>query len=463
MLSIHTNHNAMHAYRYLLNNSRAMGKSIEKLSSGYRINSAADGPADLIISEKLRSQIEGLERAIQNTTETKNLLSITEGALGEVQNILRNMNKLAVGAANSGIVNADQIAADQAQMDAALQAIDRILGTTSYAGRKPLDNINLGGGQGSTPSKPSSQAANVVATPESYAKEGKPGLVDAGIVSGRENAQQVDENGLVANGDKTFSILGSDPEAAPLGAFTFAEGTDVGDIVAALKAFAIPAAEAVSPDPNYAPPDGRVGGDINAVALDIPALAHLQGLPDEAAANFLAAYMENFTPDGSLVATLGEPGTPLQLGKLDQELYDFSTNLMNMNSGGLGGVQVTKRYSADGVEETRTLYLADLYGGGAASLAADPEAAMKIIRQAIKDVAGMRAEIGAIQANRLQADENAMRTELENLTRSESAIRDTDFASEMIEFTRTQVFSQVGTKMLAAANEQGQHILDLIA
>lgn len=103
---------AINANKNLYGSNRALNSSLSKLSSGYRINTAADAPADLIISEQLRAQIEGLERAIRNTTETKNLLSISEGALGEVQNILRNMKKLAISSANSGVTNSDQTAAN---------------------------------------------------------------------------------------------------------------------------------------------------------------------------------------------------------------------------------------------------------------------------------------------------------------------------------------------------------------
>lgn len=463
MMSLHTNYNAMHTYRYLQSNSKAMGKSVEKLSSGYRINSGEDGPADLIISEKLRAQIEGLERAIRNTNETKNLLSITEGALGEVQSILQNMKKLAVGAANSGIINSDQIAADQAQMDAALQAIDRILGTTSYAGRKLLDNMNLGGAQNSS-SGNELQPGNVVATPDSVAGNYKNNLIDAGTVQPANATPQVDENGKLVEGDKTFSILGKDPEADPLASFSFAEGSDLADVIAALKGYAIPDEEKVELADDYAAPRVRNGDDINAIGLDMAALTHLQGLSDEDAGAFLADYMQNFSPASQLTAEkLDDEGMPLKLGKQQQELFDLSNQLMGMTSGGIGGVEVTKQFSPDGLVETRTLYLADLFGGGAASLGNDPVAAMKIINQAIKDIASTRAAIGSVQANRLQHEEDAMRAELENLTKSESYIRDTDFAREMVEYTRTQLIGQVGTQMLAAANQHGENILNLLA
>jgi flagellin-like hook-associated protein FlgL len=110
-----------------------MAKSMEKLSSGYRINTGMDAPADLVISEQLRSQISGINRAIRNTTESINVLTIAEGALNEMNNILKKMRALAIHAANSGITSPEQIAADQSEMDSGIQTLERISGTTQFS------------------------------------------------------------------------------------------------------------------------------------------------------------------------------------------------------------------------------------------------------------------------------------------------------------------------------------------
>ena len=145
MLSIHYNYSVNHLQRNLQINGKANASAMEKLASGFRINKGADGPADLLISEQLRSQIDGLERAIQNTNESNNLMAITEGAMGQVTDILRKMKDLAVHSANNGVISPDQIAANQAQMDSALQALDRIYGATNVAGRKILEDLQLKG------------------------------------------------------------------------------------------------------------------------------------------------------------------------------------------------------------------------------------------------------------------------------------------------------------------------------
>ncbi|MFW5856913.1 MAG: flagellin, partial [Planctomycetota bacterium] len=119
------NHNisAINTLRNLDYSNRAMSKSLQKLSSGYRINSGQDGPADLIISEQLRAQTVGLQRAVRNTQEATNVLGIAEGALNEMNAILKTMRQLALHAANNGITSPDQVAADQAEVDSSIQTI----------------------------------------------------------------------------------------------------------------------------------------------------------------------------------------------------------------------------------------------------------------------------------------------------------------------------------------------------
>ncbi len=131
-LVISTNATALQAHRNLGLSSGGMTKSIEKLSSGFKINVGADDPSGLIISEQLRSQITGLERAVRNSSEALNLIGIAEGALNEMNTILKKMRALAIHAASNGVTSPDQIAADQAEMDSGIDTLNRIANTTRY-------------------------------------------------------------------------------------------------------------------------------------------------------------------------------------------------------------------------------------------------------------------------------------------------------------------------------------------
>jgi flagellin len=124
---------------------------------------------------------------------------------------------------------------------------------------------------------------------------------------------------------------------------------------------------------------------------------------------------------------------------------------------------VTKQFDPNkAVIETKTLSIQDAMGGQLASLSADPSLAMKIIDKAISDVSEQRAAIGAVQANMLQTNENNLRVAIENITKTESNIRDTDMAAEMTEFVKNQVLANAGLSMVTQANNQAQQVMALL-
>lgn len=144
-LRINLNAAAMNAHRQMQATDRALGTSIERLSSGYRINRAADDPAGLAISENLRAQVSGLGQAVSNSSDAVNLIRTAEGALSEVHSLLRTMRNLALHAANTGANDATAIDADQAQITSALSALDRIATNTQFGTVVVLNGDGLGG------------------------------------------------------------------------------------------------------------------------------------------------------------------------------------------------------------------------------------------------------------------------------------------------------------------------------
>ena len=143
-MSLRINHNlaALNAHRNLVNTTGALSKSMERLSSGFRINQGADDPAGLVISEQFRAQIAGLNRAIQNSEGSISMIQTAEGALTEISNLLISMRELAIHAANEGFNDADQLAADQAEITNAITTIDRIAANTQFGTKKLLDGTN---------------------------------------------------------------------------------------------------------------------------------------------------------------------------------------------------------------------------------------------------------------------------------------------------------------------------------
>src|SRR5215468_3265929 len=141
-LRINTNVTAINALRNLEQTSSSVSTSIERLSSGLRINRAADDPAGLIISEGLRAQIDGLQQSISNAQDASNLVKTAEGGLTEVNSLLRSIRQLAVHAANTGVNDANAVQADQNQIKSALDSIDRIASQTQFGTKRLLDGTS---------------------------------------------------------------------------------------------------------------------------------------------------------------------------------------------------------------------------------------------------------------------------------------------------------------------------------
>ncbi|HLJ57243.1 MAG TPA: hypothetical protein VKT77_19560, partial [Chthonomonadaceae bacterium] len=141
-LQINTNIAALDSLRNLQNVNNSVASSIQKLSSGLRINTAADDPSGLIISEGLRAQVDGLNQAITNSQEASNVIKTAEGALSTVSDLLRNVRTLAVHAANTGVNDQVAVQADQTQISSAIQSIQRIAEQTQFGNKTLLDGTS---------------------------------------------------------------------------------------------------------------------------------------------------------------------------------------------------------------------------------------------------------------------------------------------------------------------------------
>ena len=142
-LRINNNVESLNAHRHLINNDKQLSKSIERLSSGQKINRGADGPASLVISEGMRAQIGSLQQAADNNEAAISLVQTAEGALNEVSKLLVDMRQRAVSAANLGINDQNSVNASQKEIENALEAIDRISNNTQFGSKNLLDGSAL--------------------------------------------------------------------------------------------------------------------------------------------------------------------------------------------------------------------------------------------------------------------------------------------------------------------------------
>ena len=149
-MNMRINHNvgALNTHRNLLNNNKAMASTLEKLSSGLKINRAADSPASLVISEQMRAQITGLDQAIDNSETAVSLIQTTEANLAEVNNLLVSIRQLAIHASNEGVNDEVMLAADQGEIDNAMETIARISNQAQFGAKRLLDGSR--GASGST-------------------------------------------------------------------------------------------------------------------------------------------------------------------------------------------------------------------------------------------------------------------------------------------------------------------------
>ena len=139
MLSVVNNSTSLNAQANLSRAGSALAKTTERLSSGLKINRGADGPAALVISEKQRAQIAGLRQAIDNTDKAVSMVQTAEGALNEINSLLVKVRSLAIDSANTGVNDADALAANQAEIANALETINRIANNTQFGTKKLLD------------------------------------------------------------------------------------------------------------------------------------------------------------------------------------------------------------------------------------------------------------------------------------------------------------------------------------
>ena len=424
-LSVNNNIAAMNSYRNLSATDSQMSKSLEKLSSGFRINRAADDAAGLAISEGLRSQIGGYKVAVRNTQDGVSVVQTAEGALTETHSILQRMRDLSVQASNTGSLNDDAKANIQSEIGQLKSELDRIAGTTTFNGKKLLD------GNYSTTFQVGANSGETISVAIGTAM-GSTGLGVAGV---DVTAVGSYTNGASGTAGKVSTVNATSGAAATL---TIANATAGSDFYASGASTDVSAA--------YEGLEGSIsfGGktfDLKSVDWDT-ADADKNGIT-----NTTEALSALNTAANKALGTTGTVFTAAS-GAVDNLVFSASASAVTGYTNANGSALST---SAQDVAKATATFTT----GSGATVAIDQ------IDKAIKSVSTTRADLGAIQ-NRFEHTINNLNVAVENLTASESRIRDTDMAQEMTNFTRSQILTQAGTAMLAQANSAPQGILRLL-
>ncbi|WP_433298475.1 flagellin [Actinoplanes sp. CA-030573] len=425
-LRINQNIAAQNAYRNLSVTDSQMSKSLEKLSSGFRINRAADDAAGLSISEGLRAQIGGLKVAVRNTQDGVSVAQTAEGSLNEVTSILQRMRDLAVQSSNAGANDDDAKAAASKEMDQLNAELDRIGSTTSFGKSKLLDG-SFGRTYAMASSTVNSSAGGTTNT--------TPPMPTAATTAFSFNLTEV--------AGKTKDAAGNNYNIAVN--------------VAALKSTDSPAdlTRAINSAISSSLRDNGFQGNEIQLTSSTDKFGNVTY-------QFGGSGEFNITDGtGSVLTGASTAGAPVGLGMTLAQAT--TTNATTANGGGTGntgkfqvGANANENINiAIGASDSGTL------GTKQIDLVNNAAGAISTIDKALRTVSDQRATLGAYQ-NRFEHTINNLNVAVENLSASESRIRDTDMAQEMVSYTRSQILTQAGTSMLSQANQSAQNVLSLL-
>ena len=396
-MRINQNVMANNASRNLSSTNVALGKNLEKLSSGFRINRAADDAAGLVVSQGLRAQIGGLKQAARNSQDGISVVQTAEGALNEVHSMLNRMRDLAVQAANSGANDTAARDAAQSEIHELITEVDRVSNSTRFGGVNLLDG--------------------------SYGVKAQAAAASAGVANTGTVAASGGSFSIAINGGPAITVtLSANLNSSVASAKTLE--TDIND---ALRSMGSVYADKV----NVTTAAVSGSSTLNVLTINVGGLKNgEQFVLTDGAGTDLADL--GFTA-GTFTGT-GAGGT-FQIGANADETVSLNISDLDATALGVGNLDVTTDNGAS--------------------------AAINALDSAIATVSSTRGDLGALQ-NRFESMINNLQVTTENLQASESRIRDTDMAAEMVSFTKNNVLLQAGTAMLAQANQVPQSILSLL-
>ena len=466
---------AMNSNRMLGLTTASQAKSTEKLSSGYKINRAADDAAGLSISEKMRKQIRGLTQASLNAQDGISAVQTAEGALTEVHDMLQRMNELAVKASN-GTNSEDDRSYIQNEIDQLVTEIDRVSTTTKFNETYLLQ----GNARGTVSATPADQTVDSKLADVKLNAAAGSELVAGDVVLGKVTAEVENNQGGALIGNLSGSVLNALNDAKA-GKITITQQQDAGKNVDQYQVkggadgttvvATLTQAQLKKMGVNITDGGAGVAGEMviqlkwnQTEQKDLQAGLSIDAAADKVTADKLKAsglkvgdevkvtikaeqdattgnttklkaYDNAYVPDALNVS--------LHVGADSSNDNKIEMSIESMSSKSLGLVDEDGKLLVDGKDSTNA------------------DKAIDTIAQAIQKVSTQRSALGAVQ-NRLEHTVNNLDNVVENTTSAESQIRDTDMATEMVKYSNNNILSQAGQAMLAQANQSNQGVLSLL-
>ncbi|MBN1341928.1 MAG: flagellin [Phycisphaerae bacterium] len=475
MTRINSNISSLQATHQLLANQRSLTESMQRLSTGLRINTGRDDPAGLIASESLRAEIRGIDQAIENSSRALNVLATADASLAEVSKLLLDIRGLVDHAANEGALSAEELRADQLQIDSILESIDRIANTTQFNGEKLLN----GNFAYSLSSVDNSKLLAVDIFGARLANDGSTLGINVEVTQSAQNAHLTfTGSGLAANNAITVQVGGLRGSET----FNFAGSTSVGEIAYGINTFTDLTGISATTS----------GASLHLWSTDYGSDAFVS--VETLNGSFTVSGGETETIDHGVDPTVlinGQPGfadglaVNTRKNGLDIALYLDPTFATTTGAGGTATFGITgggARFQIGpdvnsnaqlnvGIPQISTSNLGDpvigllrnIGSGESKSILnreyADAEA---IVKKAILQVATMSGRLGGIQRNQIEPNIRSQQVAYENAKASESIIRDTEYASEVADMTRAQILVQSTMTTLQLANQIPGNVLALL-
>ena len=449
------------------------------MSSGLKINRGKDDPSGLIASENLRAEMKSINSAVENSVRANNVISTAEGALNEVSALLLEIRGLVTLSANSGAMADEERQANQLQVDSILESIDRIANTTQFNGKKLLDGsleYNLSAVPTSAIQEvrvyaakvPENGTMPVVIQVKNSAEFARLKFSAAGIASSATVAIRVEGN----VGSEVFGFAGSTTISAIAATINgFRDTLGVSATISGTGALyfnsttygsdSFVKVESINPGSDFLTRTMTGTNSTSSTHYGEDADVYING--QQTTVKGLRATLRNNSLDMEILLTTARGttqgsstfgvtggGATFQLSPTVNTTGQVSLGIYSVSTGTLGNNDVGR--------------LSSIRSGGANSLVAGEEInAQRIVDRAITQISVMRGRLGAFQKNTLETNINSQQVALENVTASESAIRDADFAQETAAMTRAQILVQATTTILKTANSSPQNVLSLLS
>lgn len=485
-----TNVNTLNLLNILSRNTQAQSSTLKQLSTGFRINTGADDPAGLIASTLLTTDITAVDAAIQNNERTDSLLSVADGAMGEVSKLLTEIESLVAKSTNQSGISEAERSANQAQIDNALAAIDRIVSTTDFSGNKLLDgtqsitttgvagntnidNVRVFSRSQSTSSTSltitrvtSAQTASAIfsgASGASARSHGTTEVVVAGtlgtatlsIASGKTKTEiqtiindAKAQTGVSAILDSTGSI--------ELHSTTY--GTDAFVTVTVLSGGTI------NNSYGTATSDSNTANDIASTSKTAGRDAVIQVNSQNAGVDGLdVSYNANGLSLGfSLTTAFGSGNTANSTTSFTVAASGGATFQLGTTSDTRStiGIDSIASYNLGGGDSGARLN--QLKSGGTADLRTNVATALTVVKKAAQQVAEARGRVGGFQKYQVQSALTNMQSTKTGLEAARSVIRDTDFAAATAQLNKDTVLVQSSIQLLGVASQQAAQILSLL-